>query len=42
MRDSGTVSPGRRDPPVSVVFEGRLGPSWLLDRAVERSAGDAR
>ena len=23
--------------PVSVVFESRRGPSWLLDRAVERS-----
>ena len=37
MRDSGTVSPGWLDPPVSLVFESRLGPSWLLDRAVERS-----
>jgi hypothetical protein len=36
MRDSATASPGRLDPPVSVVLEGQLGPSWLLDRAVER------
>jgi hypothetical protein len=27
----------RLDPPVSVVLEGQLGPSWLLDRAVQRS-----